>query len=289
MQDWSTLVALVAETGTNPGALLVVLLVGVVQGVVEWLPISSEGSVTVLLTSLGYAPSLAVKLALFLHVGTAFAAAVYYRTELREVLALIPEWRPRRAFDGETATLTFLGVATLVSGVVGIGAYVLLLDAATELSGGAFIALIGVLLLVTGGVQRATETTDLGERERPDGVDAVLVGAGQGLAILPGVSRSGTTASVLLFRGHDGESAFGLSFLLSIPAAVGAGVLTVLDTGGAMGVAPGAAAVALAASALVGYATIDALMRVVRRVAFWAVCVGLGSLAIAGGLFVLWL
>lgn len=288
MPDWTTLVALAAGAGVDVGTLVVVLLVGVVQGVVEWLPISSEGSVTVLLTTLGYAPSLAVKLALFLHVGTALAATVYYRDELRTVLARLPGWRPRRAFDDGMATLTFLAVATLVSGVVGIAAYALLLDAATRLSGGAFVVLIGVLLLVTGGVQRATEATDLGGRERPDGLDAVLVGVGQGLAILPGVSRSGTTASVLLFRGHDGESAFDLSFLLSIPAAVGAGALTALDAGEAAGVTPGAAVVALAASALVGYVTIDALLRVVRRVAFWAVCVGLGSLAIVGGLLVLW-
>ena len=284
MADWATLLV---SLGGSQSALLVVLLVGAVQGVAEWLPISSEGSVTILLTTLGYEPELAVRLALFLHVGTALSATVYYRSELRDVLVRVPEWRPRRAFEGETARLTFLGIATVVSGVVGIAAYVLLLDAATALSGGAFIALIGVLLLVTGGVQRATESTDLGERELPDGLDAMLVGVGQGLAILPGVSRSGTTASVLLFRGHDGESAFELSFLLSIPAAVGAGVLTVLDTGGAIGVTPETAVVALAASAVVGYATIDALMRIVRRVAFWAVCVGLGVLAIAGGTLLL--
>jgi undecaprenyl-diphosphatase len=91
------------------------------------------------------------------------------------------------------------------------------------------------------------------------------------------------TASTLLFRSYDPPSAFRLSFLLSIPASLGAAVLTLLDAGGLPGIDPTSAAVALGVSAVVGYATIDALMRVVERVPFWAVCFGLGALAIVGG------
>jgi len=100
--------------------------------------------------------------------------------------------------------------------------------------------------------------------------DAVLVGSLQGLAILPGVSRSGTTISALLLRGYDATTAFRLSFLLSIPAALGAGGLAVLDTG-PTGVGPAATAVALVTSAGVGFATIGGLLQIVRRIAFWAV------------------
>lgn len=93
--------------------------------------------------------------------------------------------------------------------------------------------------------------------------------------------------SGLLFRGYDGETAFDLSFLLSIPAALGAGALTVVQTGGLPGVSVGAATTALVVAATVGYATIGALLRVVRRIAFWAVCVGLGAIAVVGGLALL--
>jgi undecaprenyl-diphosphatase len=266
---------------------LVAVVAGALQGVFEWLPISSEGNITVFLTALGSSPEAAVQFSLFLHVGTALSATAYYREELTEVLGALPRWRPGNAF---------LAVATLASGVVGIAAYATLETVVSALTGGAFVALVGVLLVATGALQRVADGVEsggreaaglsnalqFGGRESPDLTDAVLVGALQGLAILPGVSRSGTTASALLFRGHDGPSSFRLSFLLSIPAALGAGVLVLLDTG-IPSVAPVEAVLALATAAIVGYLTIDALMRVVERVPFWGVCVGLGALAMLGG------
>jgi undecaprenyl-diphosphatase len=85
-----------------------------------------------------------------------------------------------------------------------------------------------------------------------------------------------------LLRGHDGSESLRLSFVLSIPAAFGAGVLVLLDDG-LPSIDPGAAAVALGLAAVVGYLTVDALVRVVDRVAFWKVCVGFGTLAVVGG------
>lgn len=256
------------------------LVVGVLQGIFEWLPISSEGNVALYLAVVeGLDPAAATAFALFLHAGTAVAATAYYRGELASLLDDLPRWRPqcRERFPD----LTFLAVATLVSGMVGIAAYATLVQLFTVLAGGAFVTLVGVLLIATGVVQRVAAAR-LGTREDPGLPDALLVGVLQGLAILPGVSRSGTTVSALLLRGYDAEAAFRLSFLLSIPAAAGAGLLVLLD--GVSTVPLDAALVALAASAVVGYLTIDVLLRIVCRVAFWAVCVGLGILAVGGGL-----
>jgi undecaprenyl-diphosphatase len=263
-------------------ALLVAFVVGLVQGIFEWLPISSEGNVTLALAALGRSPSEAVAFALFLHLGTALSATVYYRENIAEVLRTLPEWRPGDAFGEGTATLSFLAVATLASGVVGIAAYSTLEAVLSAVTGGLFVVFVGVLLVATGVFQRVSTAVSLGARETPTLVDAVLVGAGQGLAILPGISRSGTTTGLLLLRGYEGEQSFELSFLLSIPAAVGGGLLAFADTGLA-GVTPTGGAVALLTAAVVGYATIDALMRVVARVSFWAICVGLGGLAVVGG------
>lgn len=267
--------------------LLVALLVGAVQGVVEWLPISSEGTVALVLTLLEFDPATAVQLALFLHLGTALAATVYYRHELVVLFNQLQLWHPNRAFSSQLATFSFLGLATIVSAVIGIVGYQLLLEAASELSGGAFIAIIGVLLVVTGVVQRVADDRFLEEPTVPRPLDAVLVGIGQGLAVLPGISRSGTTVSLLLLRGYDGETAFELSFILSIPAAVGAAVLAAFDLG-AVSLPVVNASLALGASAVVGFVTIDALLRLVQRIAFWGICVGFGSLAVIGGLLVLY-
>jgi undecaprenyl-diphosphatase len=129
-----------------------------------------------------------VTFALFLHAGTAVSATAYYWDEIEQVMRSIPDWRPSSAFGGSTAELSYLVIATIMTGIVGLPVYFLLSEVISGIQGGMFI---------------------------------VLVGALQGLAVLPGVSRSGVTASALLFRSHDGPSAFRLSFLLSIPAALG--------------------------------------------------------------------
>ena len=87
----------------------------------------------------------------------------------------------------------------------------------------------------------------------------------------------------MLFRSYEPPAAFRLSFLLSIPASLGAAALTIAGAGGLPGIDPVPALAALGVSAGVGYLTIGALMRVVNRVPFWLVCFGLGGLAIIGG------
>jgi undecaprenyl-diphosphatase len=263
-------------------SVVLALIIGILQGFFEWLPISSEGNITLYLTVVeNVPPAVAVQLSLFLHAGTALSALAYYREEVADLLGKVPDWRPGRAFDRERSELTFFVVATLMTGVVGLPALVVLEEVVSQLAGGAFVALIGGLLVLTGLLQRGVEGRG-GRRETPDLLDAVLVGGLQGLSILPGVSRSGTTASALLLRGHDGPSSFRLSFLLSIPAALGAGVITTVSDG-IPAISPAMAAVALSTSAVVGYLTIDALMRLVERVSFWLICVGLGALAVVGG------
>ncbi|MFB6195863.1 MAG: undecaprenyl-diphosphate phosphatase [Haloplanus sp.] len=264
---------------------LVAVVVGLLQGVFEWLPISSEGNIAIALTALGTRPGVAVSYALFVHLGTAVSATAYYRDEVRAALASWRAVRPASAFEGETATLSFVALATLSSSVVGLVALLALEAAVSELTGSTFVALIGALLVATGVLQRFAGARSLAMRSGPTAVDALLVGGLQGLAILPGVSRSGTTTSALLLRGHDGPAAFRLSFLLSIPAALIGGSVGVVR-GGGLDVAPTAGLVALVVAAVVGYATIDLLMRVVRRVAIWLVCVGLGGLAVLGSLLV---
>lgn len=259
---------------------VIAVVVGILQGVLEWLPVSSEGSVALVLTVLSSAdPGTAVRLSLFLHAGTGLAAGVYYRSDFRSYLTSVSTLTDTRSREG--VELRFLGIATAVSGLVGGGLYVAVKQAFSNAATVPFVVLIGLLLVVTGVLQRAASGRYVEERTQPGWLDAVLVGAGQGLALLPGVSRSGTTTSILLLRGYPGELSFRLSFLLAVPASLAAGGLAVLD-GGVPAVAPGPAVLALAASALVGYATIGGLLAFVRRVEFWAVCVGFGALTLAG-------
>ncbi len=283
-----------AATGTEPvlsertaltsmDEWLVAVLLGGLQGVLEWLPVSSEGGVALAVTALtGADPGAAVRYALFLHAGTALSAAAYFRTEVAAALGAARGWRPSGAFDADRADLSFLVLATLVTGLTGVPTLLFVADRASELTGGAFLALIGGLLVVTGLLQRTAGALAAGDRRLPGPLDAVLVGALQGLAALPGMSRSGTTVSALLLRGHAGEASLRLSFLLSIPAALAANGISVADEG-VPAVAPGPAALSVAVAAVVGYLSVGGLVSFVRRVPFWAVCVGFGGLGLLGG------
>jgi len=263
--------------------LVVAILAGIVQGVVEWLPVSSQGNLALFLTVAGTDPAVAVQLALFLQVGTTLSAAVYYRDDIATAIRAVPGWRPDSAYAGENAIASYVVVATLMTGIVGIPLYVYAVDLAGQLTGGVFIAAIGFLLVLTGILQLASESVSMGIRDAPTLPDSILVGAVQGIAILPGISRSGITTSALLFRSYDPPAAFRLSFLLSIPASLGAAALTITGAGGLPGIEPVPALAALGVSSFVGYLTIDALMRIVDRIPFWVVCFGLGGLAIVGG------
>jgi len=266
--------------------LVVGILAGVVQGIVEWLPLSSQGNLALFLTAVGTDPAIALQLALFLQVGTTLSATTYYREDIVTAAKTVPGWRPGTAYEEQNALVSYIFVACAMTGLVGIPLYIFAVDLAGELSGSVFVALIGVLLILTGIFQRKSESVSMGKKQHPTLTDSVLVGAVQGVAILPGISRSGVTSSALLFRSYEPPEAFRLSFLLSIPASIGAAALTVTGAGGLPGINASAALAALLVSAVVGYLMIDAIMRVVERIPFWQACFGLGSLALLGGLVV---
>ena len=259
------------------------IILGAIQGILEWLPVSSEGNITVILTALGRSPATAVSLALFLHLGTAVSASVYYRRELWAVFG--DAWKTRTTLESTTPVVFYL-IATVTSGVVGIAAYASLVEFVTALTGSAIVICIGVLLIAMGVFQAVTSTVSSNKTREPTVGDAVLVGIAQGVAILPGVTRSGMTTGTLLLRGHDGPAAFRYSFILSIPAALGGGLLGGLETG----ISDFAFSVALAAfvtAALVGLVSIEFLIRIVERVAFSVVCLLLGTATVLGGVVVL--
>jgi undecaprenyl-diphosphatase len=256
--------------------LLEALILGLLQGVLEWLPVSSEGNLVVLaVTLLGLEAGDALSLSVYLHLGTGLAALVYFREEVVRIL--------RRGSERDRRLFRFLLVSTVVTGVVGLPLYTFIRLAAFY--GEAFLALTGLALIVTGLIQRA-RPSEPGRGESPLGlVEGALLGAVQGFAILPGLSRSGLTTSALLFKGRPGEEAFRVSFLMSIPAIFSAvsGLALIegvpsLDLG---------FAVALLSSFLAALLSIDALLKMARRLDFWGLCVLLGLLALSPFVFLL--
>ena len=212
-------------------------LLGFVQGVAEWLPVSSEGVVAAIQTlAFGADAADAVAFSLWLHLGTALAALAALRKDAAEIVrsAIRAPTRPTRA-------AAFLAVATLTSAPLGLALLAGLDGFFSERLGGLAMALVGALMMITGAILlRGRRGGGARTREDVGALDAVLVGAAQGLAALPGLSRSGLTVSALLWRGLDRREALALSFLLSVPASVGAGAVRGAGFG-ASDVAAGAA------------------------------------------------
>lgn len=252
------------------------VLLGVLQGVAEWLPVSSEGLVAAAYSRLeGESLDEAVGYALWLHVGTMPAALVVLR---RDVAALAREvWeRPRQT----PPLLMFLAVATLLSMALALP-LVLVLGELSGLVGASAMGLVGVLMLATGVLQMRKPGHGSRDRTALALPDALLAGLAQGLSVLPGLSRSGLTVAALLGRGVEKREALVVSFLMSIPASAAAALYAALGGGFALSAE---AFVAAAVAFVVGLGTIRALLAFAERVnlGLFVVLVGLAVIAAAG-------
>ena len=192
-----------------PFALKVVLL-AVVQGLTEFFPVSSSGHLLLFQRLLGFT-TLPLVYDIFFHVGTLLAVVGFFAKDLEE-LAL-------RFYKKENfRLLRLLAVATLPTALIGF----LFQDFFESLFSGA--SYLGFAFLFTAAVLLATKYLRL-KKKLPDFPAAFLIGVAQGIAIVPGVSRSGMTIAVALALGLAFEFSFRFSFLLSIPAVIGAVIL----------------------------------------------------------------
>ena len=243
------------------------IVVGIVQGITEWIPISSEGMTSLVLTQ-GFNSSLqeAIIIAIWLHLGTLLAAIIYFRRDIIEILKKRNE------------VFTFLAISTVITVLVG-GPLILFILDSIVFSGQGIMLLIGILLIITGLVLYFSKNIKP-KAKKPSKIDSLIAGIAQGFAVLPGLSRSGLTVAALLFRRYDATSAIKLSFLMSIPAVAIAGLwaLTRPST-----IAPLEAGSALLASFLFGLLTISVMLKIAKKVNFSIFVLFIGILSIIAG------
>ncbi|UCF70884.1 MAG: undecaprenyl-diphosphate phosphatase [candidate division WOR-3 bacterium] len=184
------------------------ITLGLVQGLTEFLPISSSGHLAIVENLLGITEP--VTLAVFLHFGTFVSIVVFF---FRPIMDLV-----RGSIKGERESLAYLGKIGVATVPVAVGGALLRPWVARAFGN---IFLVAVLLGVTGAVVLLTGVV----RKRQGRIgfwSSVLIGIGQMVSILPGVSRSGMTISTGVYSGIRPERAFRFSFLLSLPAILGA-------------------------------------------------------------------
>ncbi len=208
--------------------ILKAIILGIIQGLTEFLPVSSSGHLAVAQQLLKVPEDRILFFTIMLHIGTLFSIFFVYSEDIAmiiiEFFRLIKETAMGKGFkiNNEHRRLgVFIIIATIPTGLMGI------------LFGNIFESffsstlIIGVALIITGTLLWLAERFNRGNRNVQDmhWLDATIVGIFQGLAITPGLSRSGSTIVGSLFRGFNKELATKFSFLVSIPAILGAAIL----------------------------------------------------------------
>lgn len=257
------------------------IILGTLQGILEWLPVSSEGVNTLAgLFLFGKKLSQALLFSIWIHLGTLAAATVYFRQDIKKILLTILDLLRKKSFNAQTESekLTlFLLVTTFFTGI--IGAPLVLYVKNLNIPPFWATLAIGMLLIGTGVLHHLKAKRQRGFFQKKINLkDAVDAGIFQGFSALPGLSRSGLTLFILLWQNYNPAQALRLSFLMSIPAVAGSTILVgflkkelVFSGNNLLG-----AVVAF----LLGLVTIKTLLLTAKQVNFVYFCFVLGVIAI---------
>lgn len=189
------------------------IVLGILQGLTEFLPVSSSGHLVIAEALLGVKMS-GVSFEVMLHLGTLLSVLVYFRARIGRLIQSL--WTKSMATERRLMLLLIVG--TIPAGLVGV-----ILKDFFE-SAFSNPALTSSMLFITGAILLSTKFIQPG-RKPLNLMTAIIIGIGQSLAILPGISRSGSTIAVGMLAGVEPSEAAEFSFLLAIPAIGGAALL----------------------------------------------------------------
>lgn len=261
--------------------LLDALLLGIVQGLTEWLPISSSGqSVLILVNLMNMNADKALSFSFFLHLGSLLAVLVYFRNEFKEMLRMLnlTTLGLGRCSTKAECYLRFLFYSTLVTGVVGLPVYVLLKSFLANV-GSKVNVLIGGALIVTGVLLYFSKKYGARYAEDSNLSDMMLTGAVQGVAVMPGISRSGATIAALLFRKFEQKEAMSISYLMAVPAILGANLVNIAS--GELAVFPAEILVTgVLSSFILSLLGLKFLLGIAPKIRFDIFCIAFGMLAV---------
>ena len=233
------------------------LLLGALQGLTEFLPVSSSGHLALAQQLMPGFEQPGLLFDVVLHLGTLVAVIIYFRQDIKQLLTS-PFRNDIKAVQ-ERRYLRLLIVGSIPTAIIGL----ILKDTVEELFHRPLI--VGALLLATGLLLFVAERFRSSGRKRLTLADSLITGLAQGVAVLPGISRSGATIAALMLRGVDGQTAARFSFLLALPAVGGAALVSLKDVEqlpqGEIGIYLAGAGI----SCLVGLICIHALLGIIRQ------------------------
>ncbi len=253
------------------------IILGTIQGIFEWLPISSQGNLILVMVGIfGIGITVALKYSIFLHFGTFLAVLVYFRKDVIKILSHFKKYKPgfKKRKDG---LISFLIISTFITGIVGYPLFKLVSN--INIRGEIFIGLIGLALILTGFLQKFSFHKKIKKQKDLNFKDSIILGVLQGLALIPGISRSGITLSGFLLKKYSPKQSLYLSFLMSIPVLFIGSVFIPLSEGFPQ-IEITSLILGLAFSFIFGILTIKILLSLAQKIKFWTFCVFIGVLAL---------
>ena len=265
------------------------IVIAIIQGLVEWLPISSSGQVLLASVNIfGIPPEQAFSLSIWVHLGTTIAVIVKMRKDfIRIIKSIIPG--KFEIEDIHVKKRNWLIYATVGTAITAIPLYLLLKFLIIEFDatqGDLITLVISGFLIITGIVllifkkKFGNKTIDtISNRELIK--DSSISGLIQGIAILPGISRSGFTISTLIFEKYTQEQSLKLSFLMSVPVALASiGMDIIFGEGSVFGTIDiFTILIMTAVSFIVGYFSMELLLKIARKINFSYFCILYGVLS----------
>ncbi|MHA1825011.1 MAG: undecaprenyl-diphosphate phosphatase [Promethearchaeota archaeon] len=266
------------------------IIIAILQGLTEWLPISSSGQVMIFsLNILDISPEQAYSLSIWLHLGTMFAVILRFR---KDYYGIIKSFIPNKVKmdQRDVKKRNWIIITTVGTAITAVPLYlifrVLILGTYSADQGDVLTLIISSFLIITGIIllvfkkKYGRKTID-GISNKELNRDSFIAGLIQGFAILPGISRSGVTVSTLLIENYEQDHSLNLSFLMSVPVILASiGVDLIFGEGSIFGSLdiPTILVITIV-SFLVGYLTMEILLRVARKVNFGYFCILYGVLA----------
>ncbi len=250
------------------------LILGIVQGVTEFLPVSSSGHLVIAERLLQIDPP-GVLFEGLLHLATLGAILLVFR---RDLIAIARSLTPRGSIEGRKE------IGLIAIGTAPIAVFGFLFRARIEAAFSSLVV-VGTSLIATGTILALTAVVKRrGERSGVRSIDALIIGIAQSAALLPGLSRSGATIGSGILSGIKPERAARFSFLLAVPALFGAGLLSLTSVPSGEAVDWAGLAIAAVSAFVVGVISIRTLLMIVARGRFWVFslyCLALGAFILA--------
>jgi undecaprenyl-diphosphatase len=266
------------------------IIIAILQGLFEWLPISSSGQVFIVSVNIfGFSLNETYSLAIWLHLGTTIAVLLKFRTDF---IKIFKSFIPKSIIvdESDIKKRNWLIYATIGTGITAIPLYFIF----RIIISGAFIAiqgdiitliisglliLTGIILLKSRKIYGSNTIEDIPLKDIPK--DSLISGLIQGTSILPGISRSGVTVTTILLERYNQDNALRLSFLMSVPVAIASIIVDILFSGAQIltMLNPMLIVITTLISFLIGYLTIEILLLIAQKINFGYFCIIYGVIA----------